>query len=220
MPCIEMEPGVLPEGLNAFQQYQVYGCLDASVTAQLLPVMERTASPEVLHAYKRSLWTQALCLDISTKGLPINEMSMLNLVARLDAEADRAQEILNLFCYAVWARPLNPNSPKQVEEFFYEHLKLPVEWKYDHKTKQRKRGADRDALEKLRDKYPSCAPFVNCIFAYREARKLASVFKKGLEPNGTLRCSVSPTGTKTRRLSSQTNPFGRGTNAQNLNEIL
>lgn len=208
----------MPQGLNAFAQYQVYNCLDSSITAQLVPVMESLMAPCHQLAYARSMWVQSLCLDISTKGMPVNQMDMLTLLKFLQQEADKALGALHLFCDAIWAPRLNPNSWQQVEVHFYEVLDLPPVWKYDFKTKQRKRGTDRDSLEKLRDTYPSVQPFVNAVLAYREAVKLAGVFKKGLEADNTLRCNVSPTGTETRRLSSQTNPFGRGTNAQNLND--
>lgn len=217
MPCIEMN-GTIPEGLNAFDQYQVYNCLDSCITAQLVHPMLLTANENHLRTYKREMSLQSLCLEMSSKGFPVNKMRMLDLIKELDGEASKALSALHKFCEAVYAPPLNPNSSVQVPSFFYDFLGLPVIWKYDYKTKQRKRGADRDSLEKLRAMYPSAVPFINAILAYRGAVKLSGVFKKGLEPNGTLRCNFSPSGTETGRLSSQTNPYGRGTNAQNLND--
>lgn len=219
MPWVAMEPGVLPEHLSPFQQYQAYNCLDSCVTAQLLPVMRGLANENHSQTYAREMRLQSLCLEMSRKGFPIDQMGVLELIRQLDREATKAKNALHLFCTAVWGPLLNPLSWQQVEAFFYDFLELPPIWKYDHKTKTRKRGTDRDSLEKLRDNYPSAQPFVNAILAYREATKLAGVFKKGLEPGtGRLRCSFSPSGTETGRLSSQTNPFGRGTNAQNLND--
>lgn len=219
MPCIIMEPGVIPEGLTAFQQYQAYNCLDSCVTAQLLPVMLPMLNENTARTYARERRVASLCLEMSRKGFPVDQMACLELLRVLELEASKAKNALHLFCIAVWGPLLNPNSWQQVESFFYEFLSLPPIWKYDHKTKQRKRGTDRDSLEKLRDQYPSVQPFVNSILAFREATKLAGVFKKGLEPRtGRLRCSFSPSGTESGRLSSQTNPFGRGTNAQNLND--
>lgn len=219
MPCIEMQPGKLPEGLKGFQVEQVYNCLDSAITAQLLPVMKSMMNENHSRTYRRELRVGSLCLEMSRKGFPTNPMKVLQLVADLDREAAKAKNALHLFCMAVWAPLLNPNSWQQVEVFFYDYLQLPPVWQYDHKTKQRKRGTNREALEKLRDTFPSVQPFVNSILAYREANKLAGVFKKGLEPRThRLRCQFSPSGTETGRLSSQTNPFGRGTNAQNLND--
>ena len=219
MPIVTMQPGIIPEGLSAYQTYQVYNCLDSAITAQLLPVMLSMANDNHLVTYARERRVASLCLEMSRKGFPTNDMAVLGLVQQLDREAQKAKDALHLFCSAVWYNLLNPNSWQQVEAFFYDYLQLPPVWQYDHKTKQRKRGTNRDALEKLRDAYPSARPFVNAILSYREAVKLAGVFKKGLEPRTRrLRCQFSPTGTDTGRLSSQTNPFGRGTNAQNLND--
>lgn len=214
-----MEPGVLPAGLTAFQQYQAYNCLDSAVTAQLAPVMRSLMNENHARTYAREMRVMSLCLEMSRKGFPIDEMELIELIHVLDKEATKAKDALHLFCLAVWGPLLNPNSWQQVETFFYDYLQLPPIWKYDHKTKTRKRGTDRDSLEKLRDSYPSVQPFVNAILTYREATKLAGVFKKGLEPRTKrLRCSFSPSGTESGRLSSQTNPFRRGTNAQNLND--
>jgi DNA polymerase-1 len=217
MPCIEMD-GTIPQHLSAFDQYQVYNCLDSCITAQLVPEMLRmvTQSPNHPRTYAREMQLQSLCLEMSSKGFPVNKMIMLNLLATLEAEAARAMKTLHKFCAAIYHPPLNPNSPLQVGALFYDYLGIPVRWVYDYKTKQRKRGTDRESLENLRSAYPIAAPFVNAILAFREPSKLAGVFKKGLEPNGTLRCNFSPSGTETGRLSSQTNPYGRGTNAQNL----
>lgn len=219
MPCLVMEPGVLPAGLNAFQQEQAYNCLDSAVTVQLLPVMKSLLNPNTGKTYAAEMETMSLCLEMSRKGLPVAEFPLLELIRQLENEANKAKNALHLFCTAVWGPLLNPNSWQQVEYFFYDFLELHPIWKYDHKTKQRKRGTDRDSLEKLRDIYPSAQPFINAILAFREATKLASVFKKGLEPKSKrLRCGFSPSGTETGRLSSQGNPFRRGTNAQNLND--
>jgi DNA polymerase I-like protein with 3'-5' exonuclease and polymerase domains len=217
VPLIEIH-GRIPEGLRAFEQYQVYNSLDACITAQLVPPMKLMMNDNHERTYARSMRLQSLCLEMSSKGFPVNKLRMLDLIKELDNEAARALHALQRFCAAIWAPPLNPNSSVQVPAFFYDYLQLPVIWKYDYKTKSRKRGADRDSLEKLRTLYPTAIPFVNAILAYRQATKLSSVFKKGLEPNGTLRCNFSPSGTETGRLSSQTNPYGRGTNAQNLND--
>lgn len=217
MPCIELD-GQLPTGLRAYETYQVYNCLDSCLTAQLAPAMLAQANENHLRTYDREMRLQALCLEMSTKGFPVSQLRAVELLHELRKEADRALYCLDKFTEAVYAPRLNPNSPVAVASFFYDFMAFPVIWKYDYKTKQRKRGADRDSLEKLRAMHPSAVPFINAILAYREAVKLAGVFKKGLEPSGVLRCNFSPSGTETGRLSSQRNVYGRGTNAQNLND--
>lgn len=217
MPVIELD-GALPKGLNAFDTYQVYNALDASITAQLVPEMLRFASANHLSTYDREMRMQALCLEMSSKGLPVGRLRVLELTRTLDGEASKALATLHRFCDAIYYPPLNPRSPLQVAEFFYDYLKLPVIYKFDFKTKQRRRATDRDSLEKLSAMYPIAVPFVNAILAFRESAKMASVFKKGLEPSGVLRCNFSPSGTETGRFSSQSNVYNRGTNGQNLTD--
>jgi DNA polymerase I-like protein with 3'-5' exonuclease and polymerase domains len=218
MPYIEMT-GAIPSGLTPYDNYQVYNCLDSCITSQLLPVLRAELNPNTSVTYNREMRVLALCLEMSSKGFPVDQMALAGLIYDLDKAADRALLLLHRFCEAVGFRPVNPRSPKDVPELFYEHLRLPEIWEFDRKTNTRKLAADIKALEKLRTQYPIAAPFVNAIVSYRENTKMASVFKRGLEPGtGNLRCNYSPSGTETGRLSSQQNPYGRGTNGQNLTD--
>lgn len=218
MPYIDIE-GEIPAGLDSFQTYQAYNCLDSAVTAQLVPALKSKMNENHLRTYARELQTLALCLELSTKGLPIDQMALAELLYTLEKDERKALRRLHQFCEAIEAKPINPRSPVDVPWLFYTHLGLPPVYEYDRKTKQRKVSSDIKALEKLRENYPIAIPLVNAILAYREAAKMGSVFKRGLEPRGSvLRCSFSPTGTETGRLSSQQNVYGRGTNAQNLTD--
>jgi DNA polymerase I-like protein with 3'-5' exonuclease and polymerase domains len=218
MPYIDIQ-GEIPQNLPAFSNYQAYNCLDASITAQLLPELLATLTPNTARTYRREFSLVGLCLEMSSKGLPIDQFNLAELLYALEKDAALALRRLHQFCEAVSCRPINPRSTVDVPYLFYEHLQLPTIWEFDRKTKSRKRAADIKALEKLRLLYPSAAPFVNAILAYREAAKMGSVFKRGLEPKtAALRCSFSPSGTDTGRMSSQQNVYGRGTNAQNLTD--
>lgn len=221
MPFIDIE-GEIPTGLDAFTTYQAYNVLDSAVTAQLLPVMSSKLNDNHRRVYRREINVLALCLEMSTKGFPIDQMCLAELLYALEKDERKAQARLDRFCDAVEFRHINPRSPGErgdVAQLFYRHLGLPEVHEYDRQTKQRKVSVDVKALEKLRTNYPIAAPFVNAILACRETRKMASVFKRGLEPSPVvLRCNFSPSGTETGRLSSQQNPYGRGTNAQNLTD--
>lgn len=218
MPYIDVE-GSIPTALDPYSTYQAYNILDAAVTAQLLPVISDKLNANHRRTYLRGMRVMALCLELSTKGLPIDQLPLAELLYELEKNERLALRRLHQFCGALEARPINPRSTTDVPWLFYQHLGLPPVFEYDRKTKQRKVTSDAKALEKLRDNYPIAVPLVNAILAVREAGKMASVFKRGLEPRGSvLRCSFSPTGTDTGRLSSQQNPYGRGTNAQNLTD--
>jgi len=218
VPCITVE-GELPSGHDAFTTYQLYNCLDSAITAQLLPVILEKMNENHRIAYARNRRVLALCMELSTKGFPIDQMPLAELLYQLEKDEAKALRRLHKFCEAVDARLINPRSPTDVPWLFYTHLGLPPIYEYDRKTKERRVTSNNKALEKLRENYVIAIPLVNAILAVREAGKMASVFKRGLEPkSSTLRCNFSPTGTETGRLSSQKNPYGRGTNAQNLTD--
>lgn len=222
MPSITIQ-GELSEALiqDPYVVYQLYNALDSAVTAQLLPAMKTQLNANTSRTYDREMRLQSLCLEMSREGFPVDRMALANHIDYLEKRASKALRILHLFCEAIGARPINPSSTTDVPWLFYTYLKLPPVEKYDRATKQRRISTDIEALEKLKTNYPfPAAPFVNAILAYRENRKLASVFKRGLEPiTGNLRCNFSPSGTDTGRLSSQQNVYSRGTNAQNITNL-
>lgn len=219
MPYIDIE-GEIPLHLPAYTTYQVYNVLDSAVTAQLWEAMPPLLNANHLAVYEREMRLQSLCLEMSTKGFPVDQVALANLLYHLEREQTRATELLHKFCAAVDFPPLNPKSPKQLADFFYGHLNLPIIYEFDRKQNRRKVSTDIKALEKLAATYPIAAPFVNAINAAKSASKMASVFKRGLEPvTKNLRCNFSPAGTETGRLSSQQNPYGRGTNAQNIPDL-
>lgn len=218
MPYIDME-GTIPSNLSPFETYQAYNCLDSAVTTQLLPVMKNELNPNTARTYKREMNVLALCLEMSTKGFPVDQWCLAELLHGLEQDSRKALHHLHAFCGAIGAEKINPRSPIAVPALFYDYMRIPVIWKFDRKTGQRKRAADIKALETIRTNYPSTTPFINAILSYREVEKLIGVFKRGLEPGtGNLRCNFSPSGTETGRLSSQQNPYQRGTNAQNLTD--
>jgi len=218
MPAIEFQ-GEVPSGLDAWQTYQVYGVLDAAVTAQLVPVIKGKMNENHLHTYAREMRLMSLCLEMSTKGFPIDLFCNAELLYQLEKDEKRALWVLHQFCAAVGFRPVNPRSKKDVPELLYEHLGLPPQYKVDRRTRERKLTVEEAALDKLRGQYPISVPFINAILAFREAAKMGAVFKRGLEPTThNLRGHFSPSGTESGRMSSQQNPYGRGTNLQNLTD--
>lgn len=180
MPFILVK-GEVPTNLDAFTTYQAYNVLDSAVTAQLRPVMWDKLNDNHKKTYRREIKVLALCLELSTKGFPIDQMCLAELLYSLEKDERKAQARLDRFTEAIGFRSINPRSTVDVPELFYKFLGLPEIYEYDRKTKQKKISADVKALEKLRTNYPIAAPFVNAILACREARKMGSVFKRGLE---------------------------------------
>ena len=127
------------------------------------------------------------------------------------------RSLLNKFSYAFWDKPLKANSPKMLQDFFYNEMKIPEIW--TSKKGERKLSMDREALEKL-DNYFHARPFVATILAIRDAVKQLSVLKTEIDSDGRMRTSYNVAGTETGRFSSSTNAFGTGTNLQNITSSL
>lgn len=108
---------------------------------------------------------------------------------------------------------LNPSSPKQMQDFFYGELGLPVQ-------KNRKTGrptCNSEALQKLAKKQPLIKPIVDRIEELRSIKVFRSTFvNMKLDIDGRLRCSYNVAGTETFRYSSSANAFGSGGNLQNI----
>ena len=110
--------------------------------------------------------------------------------------------------YELAGKNFNINSPFQIGEILFEHLKL------DEKAKKTKRGSystSEEVLEKLKNKHP----IVNKILEYRGVKKLLSTYINALPElinpeSGKIHTSFNQAITATGRLSS-TNP-----NLQNI----
>ncbi len=104
----------------------------------------------------------------------------------------------------------NVNSPKQVSEFLYGHLKLPK------KTRQGVVVADETAISELKAAHPKI-PELGWILEERHLRKLnSSYLDVELEQDGTLPGSWCVHGTETGRWSSGKSPRSKGLNLQTV----
>ena len=109
--------------------------------------------------------------------------------------------------------PLNVSSTKQMQEFFYSDLKLPVQ--IDRKTKRPTLNAK--AMAALAEKEPLLRPLVELIDKKRSLGVFLSTFcLMPLDTDGRMRCSFNVCGAETMRFSSSENAFGSGGNLQNL----
>ena len=102
---------------------------------------------------------------------------------------------------------LNPNSPKQLKEYFYETKGLkPI-------TEKGKVTTNELALRKLSSKGHTEAKL---ILELRQLKTMNSrYYGMKLDSDNRIRCSFNPVGTSTGRLSSSKTIFGTGANMQN-----
>lgn len=240
MPWIATEDLTERAGDN-MHSLQVYNGLDCCVTFEVhdsmlrdLEVVPHRENVELIYGFERAL--QAPSFAMTRRGVRVDlrwrGIAREELRKEMGAHNERFQRLAE----AVWGIPmdptgrkplnkrdpkdpdkmhkwaLNPDSPKQLCEFFYEALNVPAQYKFD--KGKRRVSADREALEKIQE-FPYAAVFARYIILIRDLKKKIDVLSKAIDSDGRLRCSYNVAGTETGRWSSSSNPFGTGDNLQN-----
>lgn len=197
----------LPENM---EQYWTYNCKDVCVTFEVALVLEnlldhvgRRPQYDFMQATARSaLRTMLYGMRIDQKSRSAVAGELMQAIAEYDA---LIQDIVGF--------PLNVGSPKQMQDFFYGDLKLPLQ--IDRKTKRPTLNAK--ALAALAEKEPLLRPLVELIDKKRSLGVFLSTFcLMPLDTDGRMRCSFNVCGTETMRFSSSENAFGTGGNLQNI----
>lgn len=209
-----------PNALDRMQNEWVYNALDCSVTDEVFREIKKVAESHTIKTYNFVRGLQAPSLAMSIRGMRIDKVKRAQWISTLQSRVNALQKNLDLMSIAVWDKPLNPQSPKQLIDFFYGCMRVPQEFKYDRVKRERVVTSDRNALEKIRDRYFHARPIVNNILRIRELSKKISTLQTGIDADGRMRAAYNVCGTETGRWSSNSNAFGTGTNLQNwTNEL-
>ena len=192
--------------------YWVYNCKDCvtefEIAQTLDPMIKRMGQQE---PYLFQMAQFMPVLRMMLRGVNVNVTRKNELAMELfDAIASRQQWLENAVGHA-----LNPKSPKQMQEFFYNEMGLPTQ-------KIRKTGrptTNNEALETLAKKEPLIKPVTDCIAELRSLGVFLSTFIRApLGEDGRLRSSYNIAGTETFRWSSSKDAFGTGLNLQNISK--
>jgi DNA polymerase-1 len=192
------------------EQLWTYNCKDAVITFEvyntLVGVLHKCGLWEIFQRQMR-LFTPVLRMML--RGVRIDAGYRKELATTLLGEiAERETSINNIAGFT-----LNPRSPKQMKAFFYDDLRLPIQ--FNRKT--RKPSLDDEALDKLAKKEVLVRPLIKLIREIRSLGVFNSTFVgAALDTDGRIRCSFNISGTETFRFSSSENAFGSGTNLQNI----
>ena len=196
--------------------YQLYNGLDCGVTYEVWEALRSLTNKDpITYDFERAL--QAPALEMMLRGFRIDQSARVEGIHFLKKEIDFLDKILQRYAFAVWAKPLNPRSPKQLIDFFYGALKLPEQW--TSMKGQRKLSTNRESLEKL-ELYFYARPIIATILAIRDSGKRLSVLETDIDSDGRMRTSYNIAGTETGRWSSSANSTGGGTNLQNIQPSL
>lgn len=184
-----------------------YNGTDSLVCAEAFPKqLQELIKQKNIPAYQRQR-------DVIEPLIFMMERGILADVEGIKRESDRLEkdiEDLRRQLDAHAGEPLNPNSPKQLQNYFY--------GRQGHKA-YKKRGTgnvttDNDAMKRLVRKGSKEAALIQKI---RKAGKIRSTYlnPEKFDKDSRIRCSYNPVGTRYSRLSSSENIFGTGMNMQN-----
>jgi len=213
MPIIESH--LLQPGQQQFGQ-QIYNGLDVCLTFEIRQEMGTLFNhTPIIYEFEKAL--QAPALEMMLRGFLIDERERQEGIRLLEAQTTRLDNLLQAMAWAVWGKGVNPNSPKQLIDFFYGAMKLPEQWISAKGVKRL--STNREALEKL-DVYLYARPLIACILALRDCSKQLSVLRTEIDSDQRMRTSYNIAGTETGRWSSSQSSERTGTNLQNLSPRL
>lgn len=209
------EPYYKDEGKRWFKfggdekDFWLYNAKDSLVVDESWPkIHENLRLMRNLETYRTQRDLIPILAYMQTRGLRVDVEGLKTAQAEADAIIKAATADLK----AMAGYDLNPDSPKQLCDFFYNRKgeKAYVNRKTGNPT------TDEKALKRLARKGYEEA---NIILQIRHYSKLKGTYLDvTLDTDNRLRCAFNPAGTKNGRLSSSETIFGTGTNLQNLPE--
>lgn len=110
-------------------------------------------------------------------------------------------------------KPFNCNSRQQVEHLFHTLLGVP-----HYKNRKGEVSYDEEILERIGRKHPEHKPIVDAILEVRGHKKQLGFLGARLGPDGRMYHSLNVGAAWTGRFSASKNPYGLGTNLQNIAE--
>lgn len=211
----------LMRSLSADEASWIYNGLDCCVTFEVYEALEEelNASPDnVRYTYEMALAKQAPILEMSMRGLRVDEEARQNSVQKLQAVLDELDRKFQRIMVEVFETPINWSSPVQLKTLFYGCLGIKEIRKRNAKG-QFVATVDEDALNRLCLHFYA-QPLARFILAMRELSKKITTLKTEIDSDGRLRANFNIAGTNTGRLSSSSNDFGTGTNLQNQDNTI
>ena len=183
-----------------------YNCIDSvtdfKIWNQIEPDLDKQGYRNL---YEDTMSLYPSILFMQTVGLKVDHEALGYEKIRIDGEIEENDHEL----YSICGFNLNPNSPKQCQQYFYGVL--------GHQPYLSAKGTittDEKAMARLSRKGVKEAKYV---ITLRSLRKLLGTYVEvATDQDGRIRSSFNPRGTKNGRLSSSQSIFGTGLNFQNL----
>ena len=203
-----------PEDLSSWEKDQIYNGLDCAITAEVLDVLLPQLDNHTAATYVFSRELQGPVLEMRLRGVLVDQHRKAEVIDEYLEKLETFEDSLEAIVRgAVGIFGFNWRSPAQLQELFYDRLRIPtIRWKG-------RPTVNRGALEKI-ESYPIAWAIIQHITAMRDLAKKVSVLKTEIDSDSRYRTSFNIGGTTTGRLSSSYSEFGTGGNLQNIEETL
>jgi DNA polymerase I-like protein with 3'-5' exonuclease and polymerase domains len=150
-----------------------------------------------------------MVLVLMNRGIKVDVEQKEAFNIQFTALMETCLEQINYICM----EEVNLNSSAQVKRLFKDLLGIkPI---LDKKTKSESFNAN--AMLVYLEQYPEWRTLLTLFLEYKSIKVFVRTFLAAkLDDDGRMRCDYNPAGTKTYRLSSRKNVFGRGANLANI----
>lgn len=184
-----------------------YNCLDCCVTWTVAQKIEKELKDRGMWNFYNEVIHPAIfaLTRMQNRGILINVAERENVRRDTEKLIEDAEKKLE----GIAGRELNVNSPKQIKEFVYGDLNLPVQ----KKIKTRKPTVDDSSMKALARKFPDHAEVLRLIPRIRSLKKLISTYIDAeLASGDRMKTSYNLAGQVTGRISSSETIEGYGGN--------
>jgi DNA polymerase I-like protein with 3'-5' exonuclease and polymerase domains len=203
-------------GLPPHLRQLSYCGMDSMMTREIWDKIEPIAvAKDAVDAYERTRSYLPVICDMMQQGWKIDVAEKDRVLAEYKRQYRRLELYFNVYARRVWGKPLNHRSPKQLQEFFFDALMIPV--KFATKKGEMRVSTDRNTLEGIARDYIRGALFANFIMRMRDLEKMIQTLSSGLR-DGRWLFNFNAAGTDTFRWSSSAHPLGYGGNIQNIKD--
>jgi DNA polymerase-1 len=179
---------------------------DVTRTLQLKGVLEPEVNPDLL--YKMLMPAVRMFVEIQERGMKVDPVKIMSMSEGLEADLIELDKKI----YELTGEWLNSNSPKQVKEYVYGKLELPVDPYFGETT-------GKEALAPHREEYEQ----IGAILDYRELSKLKNTyldgFAKFVDHNYRIHPAIKVAAAETGRLASEHPSIMNIKNLKRLKEV-
>jgi DNA polymerase I len=196
----------------------IYNGLDCCVTLEIAETLLSQLDPVAEKTYNFSKALQAPILEMSMRGILIDENRRQSVLSLYTSQMARVEEQLNQIIKGGIGCEINWRSPAQLKKLLYDVMGLPPV------RKRNAQGfmaptANREALEKLAH-YFIAEPICSHMLFLRDLEKKRQFLVTAIDPDQRIRSNFNIAGTNTGRLASSMSDFGTGGNLQNIDRDL